>query len=232
MSERVTHRCADEAEAIGETTNPNGSIGAITTVRLWRRVGSIPTTGNLVIYEDCVVFATVGPREVGWLSRIIGGSARDAQSLRIGGEQARLERRRLAARSRRNRRTAGSACLNQHAAASHGAPRTGLQVHSRGARVTSAAAWSATARPPDRGLATDADLVERNPLSIRRGASSRCSARTCSARSAGLGRSSPWAPDAVSAASISPVARSGTSTCKQGPFGARSALRRSARAAG
>jgi hypothetical protein len=75
MSERVTHRCADEAEAIGETTNPNGSIGAITTVRLWRRVGSIPTTGNLVIYEDCVVFATVGPREVGWLSRIVGGSA-------------------------------------------------------------------------------------------------------------------------------------------------------------
>lgn len=81
-------------------TDPSGSIGLITTVRLWRRSGPISTTGNLVIYEDCLVFATVGPREDGWLGRLVGGSsALDAQFFRIGQEQATVEPQRLALRS-------------------------------------------------------------------------------------------------------------------------------------
>jgi hypothetical protein len=55
--------------------DPNRSVGLITAVRLWRRVGPVSTTGNLVIYEGCLVFAAVGPREVGWLKRIVGGSS-------------------------------------------------------------------------------------------------------------------------------------------------------------
>jgi hypothetical protein len=70
---------------------------------LWRRVGPISTPGNLVIYEDCLVFATVGPREDGWLNRLVGrSSALDAQYVRIGREQATVEPERLALRGRRN----------------------------------------------------------------------------------------------------------------------------------
>jgi hypothetical protein len=84
-------------------TDCSGSIGVITMVRLWRRVGPISTTGNLVVYEDCYVFATVGSREVGRLNRVVGGSSRlDAQFLRIGQEQATVDPQRLALRSRRN----------------------------------------------------------------------------------------------------------------------------------
>jgi hypothetical protein len=84
-------------------TDRSKSIGVITTVKLWRRVGPISTTGNLLIYEDCLVFATVGSRETSWVRRVVGGSSRlDAQFLRIGQEQATVEPRRLALRSKRN----------------------------------------------------------------------------------------------------------------------------------
>ena len=84
-------------------TDPSGSIGLITRVRLWRRVGPISTTGNLVVYEDCLVFATIGPPESGWLSRLVGSSsALLAQCLRIGQEQATIEPQRLALRCSRN----------------------------------------------------------------------------------------------------------------------------------
>ncbi len=84
-------------------TDPSGTIGLITVVKLWRRVGPISTTGNLLVYEDCLVFATVGARKEGWLGQIAGrSSTRDAQYRRIGQEQATLEPQRLALRSTRN----------------------------------------------------------------------------------------------------------------------------------
>lgn len=65
-----------------------------------------------MIYEDCLVFATVGPREDGWLGRLVGGSsALDAQFFRIGQEQATVEPQRLALRSTHDPREVG-ACPN------------------------------------------------------------------------------------------------------------------------
>jgi hypothetical protein len=97
----IGHRLA--VLSLPPDTDPSVSIGVITTVRLWRRVGPISTLGNLVIYEDCLVFATIGPREDGWLSRMVtGSSAAAAQFRRIGEEQATVEPERLVLHGRRN----------------------------------------------------------------------------------------------------------------------------------